>query len=106
MEWQRVHILATVNYLHDRIHAGARDARTRAIYEGLLDVLDPSRREGRLQKELARAVHPKPAKVERRLGTDRRSGQDRRKRNIGNPEGDQRKPFDRRSIYDRRSRDE
>ena len=44
MTWQRVNIQAAAAYMRDRIASGADDVRTKAVYEGLLDVLDPTRR--------------------------------------------------------------
>ena len=41
MTWQQTDIQAAAAYLRERIAAGATDPRTEAIYEGLLDVLDP-----------------------------------------------------------------
>jgi hypothetical protein len=32
---------------------GAIDAKTKAIYEGLLEVLDPTRRTARIQREMS-----------------------------------------------------
>ncbi len=99
MSWQRANVQAAANYLRERIAAGApgsEDARSKAIYEGLLDVLDPARRTARVQRESAadaksavtiqaarerrnqasrerrRAHHGPPGGVERRAGRDRR----------------------------------
>ncbi len=98
MSWQRASVQAAANYLREQIAAGADDVRSKAVYEGLLDVLDPARRTARLQRESAastpsRAVdrsggpraaqsgqprtassrrHGPPSGVERRAGRDRR----------------------------------
>ena len=56
MSWQRANVQAAANYLRERIAAGApgsEDVRSKAIYEGLLDVLDPARRTARVQRESA-----------------------------------------------------
>ncbi len=39
--WQRSNIQAAAAYLRERMAQGATDSRTKAIYEGLLDVLEP-----------------------------------------------------------------
>jgi hypothetical protein len=46
---QRTSIQAAAAYLRQRIAPGDADPRTKVIYEGLLDVLEPSRRAMRLQ---------------------------------------------------------
>ena len=56
MDWQRTNIQAAAAYLRERIAGGATDIRTRAAYEGLLEVLDPKRRTLRLQREQAEAA--------------------------------------------------
>jgi hypothetical protein len=56
MTWQQTNIQAAAAYLRERIAAGATDPRTEAIYEGLLDVLDPPRRVTRLEREAAQAA--------------------------------------------------
>ncbi|PYQ69461.1 MAG: hypothetical protein DMG04_28185 [Acidobacteria bacterium] len=106
MNWQRANIQAAATYLRERISAGATDAKTKAVYEGLLDVLDPSRRMTRQQRELAdsaKAAATVKAARERRARSDRRGG-DRRKADVGSPTGvDRRSSRDRRSGRDRRS---
>ena len=42
--------------MRDRIASGADDVRTKAVYEGLLDVLDPTRRTARMQREAAESA--------------------------------------------------
>lgn len=56
VNWQYIHILAATNYLRERIASGAPDARAKEVYEGLLDVLTPSRIEARAN---ATAAQPK-----------------------------------------------
>jgi hypothetical protein len=107
MNWQRANIQAAASYLRERISAGATDAKTKAVYEGLLDVLEPARRATRLQREAAQssqaAAVVKPAR-ERRTRTERRTESDRRKVNLGSPtDVERRKGADRRSGRDRRS---
>ena len=106
MSWQRTNVQAAAAYLRERIGAGATDARTKAVYEGLLDVLDPTRRSARVQRELASAAkaavtvhHPR----ERRGKPDRRGHADRRRTNGEPPSGlERRQRVDRRRGKDRR----
>jgi hypothetical protein len=106
MNWQRANIQAAAAYLRERISAGATDGKTKAVYEGLLDVLDPSRRVTRHQRELAdsaRGAATVKAGRERRSQGDRRSG-DRRRVDLGSPTGvERRSGRDRRTARDRRS---
>ena len=106
VNWQRTNIQAAVTYLRDRIAAGATDVRTKAIYEGLMDVLEPNRRALRVQGEMAdaakSAVPVQPAR-ERRTRVERRTLRDRRVASLGPPEGvERRRVPDRRSWRDRR----
>ena len=103
MSWQRANVQAAATYLRERIAAGATDPRTKAIYEGLLEVLDPTRRATRVQREMAnaakQAVSVNPDR-DRRAKERRR--QDRRKANLGSPTGVERRHNDRRGGSDRR----
>lgn len=106
MNWQRANIQAAATYLRERIASGSTDAKTKAVYEGLLDVLDPTRRATRMQREMASAaqaaVTVKAARERRSV--DRRTRSDRRKVNVGSPTGaDRRSGQDRRTGRDRRS---
>jgi hypothetical protein len=105
--WQRANIQAAATYLRERILSGVNDPKTKAIYEGLLEVLDPTRRATRLQREAASAakaaVTVKPAR-ERRATSDRRGPNDRRRMNLGSPTGAERRAGkERRTGRDRRS---
>ncbi len=111
MNWQRANIQAAASYLREAISRGGADGRAQAVYDGLLEVLDPGRRTARLQREAAhgrRDVATTEASVnrsERRTGRERRSVGDRRHRNAGPPAGiERRKGGDRRSGRDRRAR--
>ena len=102
MNWQRTNIQAAVTYLRERIAAGATDVRTKAIYEGLMDVLEPNRRALRVQREMADAAKsavPVQTARERRTRIERREMRDRRLANLGPPDG-----VERRRIPDRRRR--
>jgi hypothetical protein len=104
--WQQVNIQAAAAYLRERMAQGATDARTRAIYEGLLEVLDPTRRATRLQRESAVAAKSAvvvQAERDRRRLADRRSYRERRRINLGPPGGlERRRSSDRRTGRDRR----
>ena len=105
--WQRANIQAAATYLRERILSGINDPKTKAIYEGLLEVLDPTRRATRLQREAASAAKAaatvKPAR-ERRAASDRRRPSDRRRMSLGSPTGEERRTGrDRRSGRDRRN---
>ncbi len=106
MSWQRANIQAAANYMRERMTAGASDPRTRAIYEGLLEVLDPNRRTIRLQREAAVAAKQAvmvPTERDRRVMPDRRTHSERRTINFGSPTGvERRSGRERRSGTDRR----
>ena len=96
-------------YMRERISQGATDPKTKAIYEGLLEVLDPPRRATRLQREMAAAakaaVVVKAAAERRAAAAERRKREDRRKMNQGSPTGVERRAgLDRRAGRDRRNR--
>lgn len=103
--WQRANIVAAATYLREQIVRGDDGPRVRAVYEGLMEVLDPARRTTRRQRELATAAQGAATKagVERRRAGDRRSNPDRRRANLGNPTGERRSGKDRRSGRDRRN---
>ncbi len=108
MTWQQANIQAAAAYLRERITAGALDPRTKAVYEGLLDVLDPPRRATRLQREsalAARAAVTVKAERDRRNEADRRAQGERRISNLGPPHGtERRRATDRRTGAERRNR--
>ena len=103
MNWQRANIQAAVAYVRERIASGADDARTRAVHEGLLDVLDPTRRTARMQREAAesaKAAVVVQAARDRRTESERRRGRERRQ-TISNPPGG----VERRTGRERRNKD-
>jgi hypothetical protein len=108
MNWQRAAVQAAAAYLRDRIGAGADDVRARAVYEGLLDVLEPNRRTLRHQQEMAAATKssvPVAVARERRTQADQRRHQERRHSSLGPPDGTERRTGgDRRAGGDRRER--
>ena len=108
MTWQQASIQAAAAYLRERMAAGATDPRTKAVYEGLLDVLDPPRRTARMQRESAQAAKAAVAvqvERDRRTAIDRRSRRSRRLVIRSAPQGiERRRTSDRRSGRDRRNR--
>jgi hypothetical protein len=90
MSWQRANVQAAANYLREHIAAGADDVRSKAVYEGLLDVLDPARRTARLQRESAASAK---SAVTVQTSRERRSQNDRDRRgaHAGPPGGVERR---------------
>jgi len=105
MDWERSAIEAAAAYLREMIEAGATDVRTQSVYEGLLDVLDPTRHATRIERAasadaVAAIMH---SMRERRGRIDRRGHSDRRLINLGPPAtGERRSGADRRALSDRR----
>ena len=107
MSWQSVNVQAAAAYLRECIAAGDASPRTKAIYDGLLEVLDPTRRATRVQREMAAATRNAAAaavKAERERRAAERRRQDRRRVNMGSPTGVERRRGDRRTGADRRNR--
>ena len=103
--WQREAILKAAQLLRDRFGNPPVDAQARSAHDGLLEVLDPSRRTVRLQKELSEATR-KATMTERaeRRARERRAS-DRRKVNLGPPpDTPERRKGERRTGGDRRTR--
>lgn len=99
--WQRANVMAAANYLREQLSHSPEDLRLKSLYEGLLEVLDPSRRTARVQRTLAAAT---TVRVERRA-RDRRSGDERRKVDAARLGGAERRSgTERRSGRDRRRR--
>ncbi len=105
--WQRANIQAAAALLRERLTSERQDTRMAAVYEGLLDVLDPPRRAVRMQRELATAAKAAvivDANRDRRMRTDRRRA-DRRVAAGASPTGvELRAGRDRRAGSDRRNR--
>jgi hypothetical protein len=105
--WEKANVQAAASYLRERMSQGAADPRTKAVYEGLLEVLDPTRRATRVQRELAaatRAAATVQANRERRERDERRRLADRRKATLESPTGAERRRAERRAGRDRRNR--
>ena len=96
--WQRANILGALNYLKEL--ARTKDPRAETMAQGLVEVLEPSRRTIRLQREAAQAAAAGAA-----AGRERRAKSDRRR-----PAADRRQkqvPFegpDRRTGEERRAK--
>jgi hypothetical protein len=101
--WQRANVLAAAQYLRDIVARRPDDAKGSAVYEGLLEVLEPARRTIRQQRELSEAARLSVMTREKRTGVDRRRG-DRRRVNLGAASGGERRKSDRRAGRERRVR--
>ena len=102
--WQRTNVIAAANYLREQLARTPDDARLRVAYEGLLDLLDPSRMLVRRQREMADAAKQAASviKQERRRGGERRRSE-RRAANLGPLDGRERRSgTERRSGRERR----
>jgi hypothetical protein len=102
MSWQRDNLQAVAGYLRERIAAGDNTPRTRSIYEGVLEVMDPTRRATRLQREMAIAAKAAAAAIKAERRARERRAADRRRANLGSPTGAERRRAERRSGRDRR----
>jgi hypothetical protein len=100
--WQRANVLAAAQYLRDVVVRRPDDVKGHAVYEGLLEVLEPARRTIRQQRELSEAARLSVMSREKRAGTDRRRS-DRRRVNLGSPSIGERRKGERRAR-DRRIR--
>lgn len=76
--WQRASILAVLNYLNDIARVG-ENPQAQALADGLREVLEPSRRTIRLQREAARASTAGARNERERRTRERRTKADRRK---------------------------
>jgi hypothetical protein len=99
--WQRANVLAAAQYVRELLLKTPADAKGRAVYEGLLEVLEPARRVARQQREMAEAAKAAVRIRELRSGRERRSA-DRRKVSQGPPGAGERRRAERRSGRDRR----
>lgn len=101
--WQRANVLAAAQYLRDVVTRLPDDMKAQAVYQGLLEVLEPARRTIRQQRELSDAARSSVTMREKRAGVERRRS-DRRRVSLGPPGGVERRKNERRSGRDRRSR--
>ncbi len=105
MDWERAAIEAAAAYLRELIETGAADERARAIYDGLVDVLDPARHASRIERALAAdaALALVRAGLDRRSPVPRRRQRDRRLLASGSANHERRSGRERRSGHDRRA---
>lgn len=102
--WQRTNVIAAANCLREQISRTPEDAKLRAAYEGLLDLLDPSRLVARRQREQAEAARHAAAALKAERRNRERRAKERRKANMGPPAGVERRKAERRAGRDRRQR--
>lgn len=100
--WQRANVLAAVTYLREVLARTPDDARVRTVHDGLVEVLDPTRRRARQQREMNEASKAVAMLGQERRRSDRRTGAQRRQRRDGPPGGAERRRSERRSGRDRR----
>ena len=102
--WQRANVLAAAQYLADVLSRSPDDFKAQAVYQGLLEVLEPARRAIRQQRELSESVLSSETVREKRAGRERR-GVDRRRVNLGpHVASVERRKAERRIGRDRRTR--
>jgi hypothetical protein len=100
--WQRANVLAAAQFLRDVVSRSPDDVKAQAVYQGLLEVLEPARRAIRQQRELSEAARSSVTLREKRAGNERRRT-DRRRVNLGPPKGTgERRKGDRRTGRERR----
>ena len=88
MNWQRSSIQTAATYMRELIASGADDVKTKAVYEGLLDVLEPTRRTARMQREAAQSAK---AAVVVHTARERRNRTERRRSDVPPPGGVERR---------------
>ena len=101
--WQRTNVVAAANCLREQISRTPHEQKLRGAYEGLLDLLDPSRLLARKQREQAEAArHAATAIRNERRAAERRAAEGR-KASVGPPDGIERRRGESRTK-ERRSR--
>src|SRR4051812_45939234 len=99
--WQRTNVIAAANCLREQLARTPADPKLLAAYEGLLDLLDPSRMLVRRQREMADAARQAATAIRNERRTVDRRRKDRRKADLG-PPGEERRRAQRRTVADRR----
>jgi hypothetical protein len=94
--WQRASILAALNYLKDIGRLG-QNPQALALAQGLMEVLEPSRRTIRLQREAAQAATAGAQSGRERRTRERRRNPDRRKEQAAHTGPERRTGRDRRA---------
>lgn len=100
--WQRANILAALNYLKDIARLG-QNPQAQTLAQGLMEVLEPSRRTIRLQREAAQAGTAGAQAGRERRSRDRRMNADRRRQQLAYTGPDRRSGRERRSGERRRA---
>jgi hypothetical protein len=99
--WQRANLVAAISYLANVLQRSPEDVRAKAVYDGLMEILEPARRLHRTQRELTTATRAaSPVGKDRRSGGERRRNAERRAIDLGSSLG-----FDRRAGGERRRKD-
>src|SRR3954468_11046661 len=83
--WQRTNVIAAANCLREQMARAPEDPKLRAAYEGLLDLLDPSRLLARKQREMAAAARQAATAIRNERRTQDRRRADRRRADVGPP---------------------
>lgn len=99
--WQRTNVVSAANCLREQIARTPGDQKVRAAYEGLLDLLDPSRLLARKQREMADAARQAATAIKAERRAQERRAADRRRANLG-PSGPERRRGERRTSDRRR----
>lgn len=99
--WQRTNVVAAANCLREAIQRAPDDQKLRGAYEGLLDLLDPSRLLARKQREQAESARHAATAIRNERRSSERRAADRRKANAG-PPGPERRKGERRTRDRRR----
>src|ERR671912_294462 len=99
--WQRTNVVAAANCLREQIQRAPDDQKLRGAYEGLLDLLDPSRLLARKQREQADAARQAATAIRNEPRSGERRAAERRKASLGPPRGEERRQGERR-MKDRR----
>jgi len=98
--WQRANISSAAAYLREVLAREPDNTRVKVLHDGLLDVMDPTRRVLRQQRELATIA----AIAKERRAVERRAARERRALDAAPPEGNERRAGkERRSGRDRRT---
>ena len=98
--WQRANITAAAAYLREVMAREPDNTRVKVLHDGLLDVMEPTRRLLRQQRELATVA----GIAKQRRASERRAARERRELNRGPTQGPERRGGnDRRSGRDRRT---
>jgi hypothetical protein len=100
--WQRANIFAALNYLNDIGRVG-HNPQVQGLAQGLMEVLEPSRRTIRLQREAAQAATAGARSGRERRKGERRRNPDRRKQATSHTGPERRTGRKRRSGERRRS---